>query len=232
MGHKVNPIILRIGYLNLWGSKWFSAKKYQEFLKQDIQIKEFLKKKLKDASVAKIEIKRLQNSLEIDIFTSRPGVIIGRVGKGVEELRREILARFLGQVASKKEASILNINVQEISQPNLNAELMAQSIIADLEKRMLFRRVMKQAMDRMQKSGAKGAKVMISGRLNGAEIARSEHLSFGEMPLHTLRANIDYAFGIARTTYGALGVKVWIYKGEVFVNELNKDINNSKNKKH
>ncbi|MFH0819631.1 MAG: 30S ribosomal protein S3 [bacterium] len=232
MGHKVNPIILRIGYLNLWGSKWFSAKKYQEFLKQDIQIKEFLKKKLKDAAVAKIEIKRLQNSLEIDIFTSRPGVIIGRVGKGVEELRREILARFLGQVASKKEASNLNINVQEIPQPNLNAELMAQSIIADLEKRMLFRRVMKQALGRIQKSGAKGAKVMISGRLNGAEIARREHLSFGEMPLHTLRANIDYAFGIARTTYGVLGVKVWIYKGEVFVNELNKDINNSKNKKH
>lgn len=232
MGHKVNPIILRIGYLNLWGSKWFSAKKYQEFLKQDIRIKEFLKKKLKDAGVAKIEIKRLQNNLEIDIFTSRPGVIIGRVGKGVEELRREILARFLGQVASKKEASNLNINVQEISQPNLNAELMAQSIIADLEKRMLFRRVMKQALDRIQKSGAKGAKVMISGRLNGAEIARREHLSFGEMPLHTLRANIDYAFGVARTTYGVLGVKVWIYKGEVFVNEPNKDINNSKNKKH
>lgn len=231
MGHKVNPIIQRVGYLNSWGSKWFSSKKYQEFLKQDIQIKDFLKKKLKDAGVAKIEIKRSQNSLEIDIFTSRPGVIIGRVGRGVEELRKEILANFFEQIDSKKEAFNFNINVQEISQINLNAELVAQSIITELEKRMLFRRVMKQAMGRIEKAGAKGGKVMISGRLNGAEIARSEHLSFGEMPLHTLRANIDYAFAIARTTYGVLGVKVWIYKGEVFVNELKKDDNNSKNKK-
>lgn len=230
MGQKVNPIIYRTGYLYLWNSKWFSAKRYQEFLKQDILIKEFLKKKLKDAGVAKVEIKRFQNNLDIDIFTSKPGVVIGRAGKGVEDLKKEIISKFFNKIETKKDLGSLNLNVQEVNQPNLNAELVVQFMIADLEKRIPFRRVMKQALDRMQKAGAKGAKVMVSGRLNGAEIARSEKLAFSEMPLHTLRSNIDYALGIARTTYGAIGVKVWIYKGEIFVNQKS-ETNNSRAKK-
>jgi small subunit ribosomal protein S3 len=227
MGQKVNPIIQRIGYLRWWNSKWFSAKKYQEFLKQDILIKEFLKKRLREAGVAKIEIKRVQNSLEIDIFTSKPGLVIGRAGRGAEELKKELLTKFFSKILSKKEPINLNLNIQEVTQPSHNAELIVQSIIADLEKRVPYRRIMKQSLNRIEKSGAKGAKLMISGRLNGIEIARSEHLSFGEMPLHTLRSDIDYAFGIAHTTYGVLGVKAWIYKGEIFVKK--KETNNLRN---
>lgn len=210
MGQKVNPKIFRIGELYQWNSKWFSKKDYAKFLQQDILIKRFLEKELKEAAVEKIEIERSAMNITIIIYSAKPGIIIGRGGQGVEELKKKIQNKFLDKKIS------LNINIQEVSDPNLSAELVAQAIITDLEKRVPYRRVIKQAVARIERTKAKGVKVIVSGRLNGAEIARSETLSSGSLPLHTLRADIDYAQGVAQTTYGVIGVKVWIYKGEIF----------------
>lgn len=215
MGHKVHPKIFRVGELYTWDSKWFSRKDYAKFLQQDILIRKFLKKELKDAALARIEIERTPAATTIIIYSAKPGVIIGRGGQGIEELKKKVKKNFLDPKSS------LNINIKEIDQPNLSAELIVQSIAGDLEKRMPFRRVMKQAIGRVEKANAKGVKVTISGRLNGAEIARTETLSSGKLPLHTIRADIDYARGAARTTYGALGIKVWIYKGEIFKKKEN-----------
>lgn len=210
MGQKVNPIIFRIGQTQNWSSKWFSNKDYAMFLRQDVLIKKFLKEKLKDANVARIDIERLSGNIVIIIHTAKPGLVIGRGGEGVEALKKHIQEKFL----AKK--NHLTINIVEIKNPNTSAELVLQSVIADLEKRIPFRRAMKQAISRVQKAGIKGIKVICSGRLNGAEIARRETLSWGSLPLHTIRADIDYSRGAAQTTYGKIGVKIWIYKGEKF----------------
>lgn len=210
MGQKVNPIIFRMGYIHHWTSRWFSQKNFKEFLKQDIQIKRFIKKYLKDAAVVQIEIERSGNTLTVIIYTAKPGMVIGRSGEGIEKLTKELKDRFLGEKTSFK------ITIQEVKNPNSSSELILHGVIADLEKRIPFRRVMKQAIARAQKAGVKGVKVTCSGRLNGAEIARRETLNWGSLPLHTIRADIDYARSTAFTTYGTIGVKVWIYKGERF----------------
>lgn len=220
MGQKVHPKIFRIGELYSWDSKWFSRRDYAKFLQQDILIKKFLKQELKDAAIAQVEIERSATATTIIIYSAKPGIIIGRGGQGVEELKKKIKKKFLDPKTS------LNINIQEVANPNISAELVAQSIIADLEKRVPYRRSMKQAIARVEKTEAKGVKVVVAGRLNGAEIARSETLATGSLPLHTLRADIDYARGIAQTTYGTIGVKVWIYKGEVFKKDQKQKINN------
>ena len=210
MGHKVHPKVFRIGELYGWSSRWFAKKDYAALLQQDLMIKKFLRTALKDAAVADIEIERSPSATTIIIYSAKPGIIIGRGGQGAEDLKKKIKKEFLDQKTG------LNINIQEITNPNMSAELVCQAMIADIEKRFPFRRVMKQAIGRVEKTAAKGVKVTVSGRLNGAEIARTETLSSGSLPLHTLRADIDYARGSAKTTYGLIGVKVWIYKGQVF----------------
>jgi len=227
MGQKVNPKIFRIGVIKGWDSKWFSKRNFSAYLKQDIAIKKFLKKKLKDSAVSKIEIERSAENLNIIIHAVRPGTIIGRSGVGIEDLKKEIEAKIL----NKKETAIgqkinLNINIMEVDKPNLNAQIVLDGIIADIEKRIPYRRVMKQAISRVERAGAKGVKIIVAGRLNGIEIARTETLTSGMIPLHTLRADIDYSRGAAHTTYGKIGVKVWIYKGEVFESEQQTDKKN------
>lgn len=213
MGHKVNPKIFRIGQLQQWTSKWFSSRDYAKLLQQDVLIRDFLGRELKDAAMARVDIERSASHLTVIIHTAKPGVIIGRGGQGVEELKKKIQRQFLdGKTA-------FTITIKEVGDPGLSAELVVQSVIADLEKRVAFRRVMKQAVGRVEKAGAQGVKVMVAGRLNGSEIARTEKLNSGSLPLHTLRADIDYAHGEAHTTYGVIGVKVWIYKGEKFIKQ-------------
>ena len=219
MGQKVHPKIFRIGGLYTWDSKWFSRRDYAKFLQQDILVKKFLKRELKEAGVAQIDIERSPSATTVIIYSAKPGIIIGRGGQGIEELKKKIKNKFLDAKTS------LTINIKEIANPSLSAELVVQSMVADLEKRMPFRRVMKQAIARIEKAEARGVKVIIAGRLNGAEIARTEMLGSGSLPLHTLRADIDYARGVARTTYGAIGVKVWIYKGEIFRKDQEKNSN-------
>ncbi|MAF24866.1 30S ribosomal protein S3 [bacterium] len=220
MGQKVHPKIFRIGSIYQWDSKWFSGRNYAKLLREDLTIKKFLRTQLREASVAKIEIERSAGKLTIIIHSARPGVIIGRGGQGIEDLKTR-LRRLLG-VGRKHN---IDINIQEVTNPNMSAELVVQSMISDLEKRLPYRRVLKQTISRVERAGAKGVKVNVAGRLNGAEIARSEKLTFGSLPLHTLRAEIDYARGTARTTYGAIGVKAWIYKGEKFKDEENTEDN-------
>jgi len=210
MGQKVNPKIFRTGNLYGWTSKWISKKDYRRFLREDVLIKKYLKKELKDAGVDKVEVERSPNLITIVIHAAKPGLIIGRGGQGAEELKGKVKAKFLHPKAN------LNINIQEVERPNLSAEVVLGQMIADIEKRIPYRRVMKQAIGRIERAGALGVKVKMGGRLDGVEIARQETLTSGKLPLHTLRADIDYSRGVARTTYGAVGIKVWIYKGEVF----------------
>ena len=223
MGQKVNPKIYRIGTVRSWSSKWFSKRDFSELLKQDVLIKKFVKAQLKEAGVARIEIGRSQEKVDISIYAMKPGVIIGRSGAGIEDLKKKIEKTILNKEASRVPGKVkLNINIHEITQPNLNAQVVVDGIINDLERRMPYRRILKQVLQRVERAGAKGVKVQVGGRLNGAEIARSEHLTWGRLPLHTLRADIDYARGAAHTIYGKIGVKVWIYRGDVF----NKDTAN------
>lgn len=212
MGHKINPIGLRIGINKTWQSKWFAnGKKYRDYFLEDIKLKKFIKNKLKNAGVARCEIERDPQAVKINIYSSRPGVIIGRSGVGVEELRKEAKR----MIASKK--AKVEINIKEIKKPEENAALVAQNVAEQIEKRMSYRKVMKKTMERSFQSGnVEGIKVMVAGRLNGVDIARKEWLSSGKIPLHTLRANVDFAKYKAHTTYGVIGVKVWLYKGEVF----------------
>ena len=214
MGHKVNPKIFRIGITQDWKSKWFSRKNYQVYLEQDVKIRKFLRNKLKEAGLSDIEVERSANNIIINIFTSKPGVVIGRGGAGAEDLRKQIKEKVI-----KKPKISVKINIKEIQKPNLNAQIICNNMIEQIEKRIPFRRVMKQTIDGVMKAGAKGVKVSVAGRLNGAEIARTEKLATGQLPLHTLRADIDYSRGVAATTYGAIGVKVWVYKGEVFADK-------------
>lgn len=206
MGQKVNPVGLRIGIIRDWESKWFAGKDFGTLLLEDVKIREYLKNKLKDAAVSRIEIERAANRVSVTIHTAKPGMVIGKGGAEVEVIRG-----YLTKLTDKK----VHINIQEIKNPELDATLVAESIAQQLERRVAFRRAMKQALQRSTRAGAKGIKTVVSGRLGGAEIARTEGYSEGTVPLHTLRADIDYGTAEAHTTYGRLGVKVWIYRGEV-----------------
>ncbi len=206
MGQKVNPVGLRVGIIRDWESKWYAEKDFGTLLLEDVKIREFLKNKLKDSAVSKIEIERAANRVNVTIHTAKPGMVIGKGGSEVENLRTA-----LTKMTEKK----IHINISEIKNADIDAILVAESIAQQLERRVSFRRAMKQAIQRSMRAGAKGIKTMVSGRLGGAEIARSEGYSEGTVPLHTLRADIDYGTAEAHTTYGRLGVKVWIYRGEV-----------------
>lgn len=213
MGQKVNPIGLRIGIIRDWESKWYADKNYADLLQEDIKIRKFLKGRLKDSAVSHIEIERAVNRVNVTIHTAKPGMVIGKGGTEVENLRL-----LVSKISDKK----VHINIAEIKTPELNAQLVAENIAQQLERRISFRRAMKQAIQRTMRSGAKGIKTLVGGRLGGAEIARKEGYSEGTVPLHTLRANIDYGTAEAATTYGLLGVKVWIYHGEVLPVAKNK----------
>lgn len=210
MGQKVHPTIFRIGMTRTWPSRWFaSMHTFATVLREDVMLRQKLAKELKDALVDRVEIERPRGALTLTVYSAKPGMIIGRGGQGIEELKRKIKLWL-------KTPTNVTINVNEISNPSLSPNIVLQSMVADLEKRMPFRRVLKQALEKTKKGGALGAKVRVSGRLDGGEIARSETLSFGTIPLHTLRADIDYGFGEAHTIYGKIGVKVWVYRGQVF----------------
>lgn len=207
MGQKVNPHGLRVGVIKDWDSKWYADKKnFADLLIEDNKIREYMKHKLYAAGISKIQIERAANKVKISIYTAKPGIVIGRGGAGVEELRKE---------AEKLTAKSVIINVEEIKNVDLDAQLVAEQIAESLERRVSFRRAMKQAIQRTMRAGAKGIKTSVSGRLGGADMARTEGYSEGTIPLQTLRADIDYGFAEADTTYGKLGVKVWLYKGEV-----------------
>ncbi|MBI4268370.1 30S ribosomal protein S3 [Candidatus Uhrbacteria bacterium] len=212
MGQKVNPRAFRTGILFPWSSKWYSApKSFASTLQSDVTIRKFLLSKLKNAGVAKLEIERTMNAITIVIYALKPGVVIGRQGAGVEEMKQKIKTKFFGDAKVA-----IHVNIFELDRPQLNAPIVAAQMIEEIEKRMPYRRVLKTAIDRVQKAGALGVKVGVGGRLNGAEIAKRETLTWGKVPLHTLRANIDYACGTAHTMAGTIGVKVWIYKEDVF----------------
>jgi small subunit ribosomal protein S3 len=208
MGQKVHPTGIRLGYIKDWTSRWYaSTKNYPEYLYKDIKVREFLKKKLGHASISRIQINRPANNAQITIHTARPGLVIGKKGEDIDFLRREI-ALMMGVP--------VQLNVEEIRKPELDAQLVAEGVAQQLEKRIMFRRAMKRAVQNTMRLGAEGIKINVGGRLNGAEIARSEWYREGRVPLHTFRADIDYGFAEARTTYGVIGVKVWIFKGEVY----------------
>jgi small subunit ribosomal protein S3 len=206
MGQKVHPYGFRLGYNRTWHSRWFSKREFGTLLLEDLKLKKDLKRRFSSAGVSQIEIERAANRVKIIIFTSRPGIIIGRKGAEIEALRKEI---------SRRTGREVFINIQEIHKPELNAQLQAEKMAQQLEKRIAFRRAMRKTVDEAQRFGAQGIKVRVSGRLNGAEIARSEWTLQGRLPLHTLRADVDYGFAEANTTFGVIGVKVWIYRGDI-----------------
>ncbi|MCZ6566649.1 MAG: 30S ribosomal protein S3 [Gammaproteobacteria bacterium] len=211
MGQKVHPTGMRLGISTEWTSKWYAeGRNYAELLSSDLEIRDYLRKKLSQASVSRIQINRPARAAFITIHTARPGIVIGKKGEDIEALRREI--------ARRTELSINNvkINIEEIRKPEIDAQLVAESISQQLERRIMFRRAMKRAVSNAMRLGALGVKVRVAGRLNGAEIARSEWYREGRVPLHTLKAVIDYGFAEAKTTYGIIGVKTWIYKGDVY----------------
>jgi small subunit ribosomal protein S3 len=211
MGQKVNPIGIRLGITRDWTSKWYANKRsFPGFVLQDWQVREFLKKKLAEASVSRIHIERAARRANITIHTARPGVVIGKKGEDIERLRGEV-AKLM-----KMGVNDVRLNIAEIRKPEVDAQLVAEGIAQQVERRVMFRRAMKRAVMNTMRSGALGVKVRLSGRLNGSEIARTEWTREGRIPLHTFRADIDYGTAEARTTYGVIGVKVWIFKGEVF----------------
>jgi len=208
MGHKVHPTGIRLGISKDWNSKWYANKReYPQYLAADLKVRELLHKKLAQAGVSRIQIERPAKTARITIHTARPGVVIGKKGEDIEKLRKEV-TRMMGVPA--------HINVAEVRKPEIDAQLVAESIAQQLERRIMFRRAMKRAVGNAMRLGALGIKVNVAGRLNGAEIARSEWYREGRVPLHTLRADIDYGFAEAKTTYGIIGIKVWVYKGEIF----------------
>ncbi len=206
MGQKVHPYGFRVGYTKNWRSRWFAKQDYAKLLHEDLALKASLRERLKAAGVSSIEVDRPGNKLRVTIRTSRPGIVIGRKGAEIEKLKQELAGRTHRDVF---------IDIQEVHKPELDAQLVSESIALQLEKRVAFRRAMRKAVDSALRFGCKGIKVRVSGRLNGAEIARSEWYLQGQLPLHTLRADIDYGFTEARTTYGVIGVKTWVYKGEI-----------------
>ncbi len=208
MGQKVHPTGIRLGIVKDYTSKWYAGNNdYADFLNSDLQVRDFLKKKLSQASVSRIQIERTQGSANITIHSARPGLVIGKKGEDIERLRNEV-TQMMGLPA-------VHINIEEVRKPELDAQLVAESIAQQLERRIMFRRAMKRSVQNTMRLGAKGIKINVSGRLNGAEIARAEWYREGRVPLHTLRADVDYGFAEAKTTYGIIGVKVWIFKGEV-----------------
>lgn len=216
MGQKVNPVGLRIGIIRGWESRWFANKKdYQDLLHEDLQIRNYVFKRLKDAAVASVDIDRAASRVNITVHTAKPGMVIGKGGTEVDALRNELNA-----LTGKR----VHISISEIKSPDLSAKLVADNIAGQLSRRVSFRRAMKQAIQRSMRNGAKGIRVQVSGRLGGAEIARTEHYSEGTVPLHTLRADIDYALCEAPTTYGRIGVKVWIYRGEILPQRARKGV--------
>ncbi|MDO5563809.1 MAG: 30S ribosomal protein S3 [Eubacteriales bacterium] len=219
MGQKVNPHGLRVGIIKGWESNWFAEKNYSDYLVEDYKIRRKLKKKLYQSGISKIEIERTSGKLNIVLYTAKPGIVIGKGGAEIEKLKKEIY-KFI----NKKENEIkVDINIKEIKRPDKEAQLVAENIASQLENRVSFRRAMKQAMSRTMKAGALGIKAAVGGRLQGADIARTEYYSEGTIPLQTLRADIDYGFAEADTTFGKLGVKVWIYKGEVLPQKKKKE---------
>lgn len=206
MGHKVNPIGLRLGIVKTWDSRWYAEKEYSKFLQEDIRLRRYIKHRLYHAGIAKVEIERTGNRVKITIRSARPGIIIGQKGAEIEKLQKE-----LHKLAQRE----ISINIQEIRRVELDAQLVAENVALQLERRVAFRRAMKKSVTASMKFGAQGIKIACSGRLGGAEIARAEWYREGRVPLHTLRADIDYGFAEARTTYGQIGIKVWLYKGEV-----------------
>ena len=206
MGQKVHPHGIRLGIVKTWDAKWYADRDFAKNLHEDIKIRRELKKQLMQSSVSRIETERSKNRLKLTIHTAKPGMVIGRGGAGIEDIKNR-----LKKITDKR----LDINITEIRQPDLDATLVAENIASQLERRIAFRRAMKQSVQRTMRLGAKGIKIMCSGRLGGAEIARSESYREGSIPLHTLRADIDYGFAEANTTYGRIGIKVWIFKGEI-----------------
>jgi len=218
MGQKINPIGFRLGVTKNWSSKWYAnSKNFSVFLNNDIKVREFLNKKLSNAAVSKIIIERPAKNAKITIFTARPGIVIGKKGEDIETLRSSIQGLM---------GIPVQLNIEEIRKPEIDATLIAQSIAQQLEKRVMFRRAMKRAMQNAMRLGAQGIKIMSSGRLNGIEIARSEWYREGRVPLHTLRADVDYGVARAQTTYGIIGIKVWIFKGEIFEDNVKPVIQN------
>jgi len=211
MGQKVHPTGIRLGIVKDWASKWYAdSKTFPKYVRSDHEMRTYIKTKLKDASVSRITIERPAGKANITIFTARPGIVIGKKGEDIEKLRMEV-SKLSGMALSD-----VRININEVRKPELDAQLVAEGIAQQLERRVMFRRAMKRAVTNTMRVGAEGIKVKVGGRLNGAEIARSEWYREGRVPLHTLRADIDYGVAEANTTYGVIGVKVWIFKGEVF----------------
>jgi small subunit ribosomal protein S3 len=223
MGQKVHPVGIRLGIVKDWNSRWFANNQdYSVFLHQDLQVRDYIKKKLAHASVSRIQINRPANNAHITIHTARPGIVIGKKGEDIEVLKQEV---------SKMMGIPVQVNVEEIRKPELDAQLVAEGVAQQLEKRIMYRRAMKRAVTNTMRLGAEGIKINVGGRLNGAEIARSEWYREGRVPLHTLRADIDYATAEAKTTYGVIGIKVWIFKGEVFDMDAHQATLNSETKK-
>lgn len=226
MGQKVNPTGFRLGVIYSWNSRWFADKDtYKKYLQQDIRIRKYVKKLYKDSAISKVDIERSSGTLRVTIHSAKPGFIIGRGGTGIEELKKNLKQKFF---ASEK--ITLEINVKEVTNPNADAQLVVSLIAQALEKRVPFRKAVKQVIGKVERTGVKGVKIMVSGRLNGVDIARSEKFISGKIPLHTLRADINYSRGVANTTYGVIGIKVWIYKGEVFKDKADKAKNYTKSK--
>jgi small subunit ribosomal protein S3 len=211
MGQKVHPYGFRLGYTKPWKSRWFVVRDYDKLLLEDVKLKAELKEKLKSAGVSSVEIERPGNKLRIIIKTARPGIIIGRKGAEIDKLKQDVQKRLRSEGSQRE----VHVDIQEVHKPELDAQLVSESIALQLEKRVGFRRAMRKSVDSALRFGCKGIKVRVSGRLNGNEIARSEWYLQGRLPLHTLRADIDYGFTEARTTYGVIGVKCWVYKGEI-----------------
>jgi small subunit ribosomal protein S3 len=215
MGQKIHPEAMRMGYIHDWKSTWFNEKEFSDYLMEDIQIRDHIENKLAHAGLSNITIKKNKNEIEVNIHTARPGIVIGKSGSEVDALRREL---------HKMTGKAVKVNILEIKRPELDAKLVAQSIAEQLQNRVAFRRAMKRALTSAMRSGAKGVKIQVSGRLGGAEMARTEGYSDGRVPLHTLRADIDYGFYESRTTFGRIGVKVWVNKGEIMPKGFAQDL--------
>lgn len=208
----MHPKSFRMGGIYTWGSRWFAKRKdYAGFVREDVNLKEFVFENLKEAGIDSVEVERKRDAITVIVNAAKPGVIIGRSGVGSEALKKKIKDKFF-----RGRKMNLNINIFEVKKPGLSAQIVAQGIVEELQKRVPFRKVMKQAIDKVKKAGAKGVKISVGGRLNGAEIARTEKMLDGKVPLQNLRADIDFAYGVARTIYGAIGIKVWIYRGDIF----------------
>ncbi len=210
MGQKTHPIGFRLGVIRSWSSRWYQEKRYADWLHEDLKLRKYIKKKLFHAGISKIEIERMANKVKISVFTSRPGIVIGKRGAGVDELKRQVERLSRGEVY---------LNIQEVRKAELDATLVAENVAAQLERRVAFRRALKKAMQTGMKFGAKGFRIAASGRLGGADMGRYEWYHEGRVPLHTLRANIDYGTAVAKTTHGIIGIKCWIFKGEVLDGE-------------